>query len=245
MRYLGSKNRISKDISNIINYIIENNDIENFVSLFCGSCAIEFKVKCKNKILNDKHEYLIEMFNGIKNGYELPDVITKEQYIDIKNNKDRDRVLSGFVGFGCSFSGKWWGGYAKDNHSNANYCKQSKNSLLTYIDEINNSTFLCKDYKDVIIPKNCIVYCDPPYKNTTGYSVKGFNSDEFWEYVRKLSNECIVLISEEQAPIDFIKIYSKELTRTVNKNGNKYKKSFDNLYIHNKYNNIINFLRKD
>ena len=27
---------------------------------------------------------------------------------------DENPALTGFVGFGCSFGGKWWGGYAKD-----------------------------------------------------------------------------------------------------------------------------------
>lgn len=58
MQYMGGKSRISKQISEILNAAIKD---RVFVSLFCGSCAIESKVQTDVKILNDKHPYLIAM----------------------------------------------------------------------------------------------------------------------------------------------------------------------------------------
>ena len=121
MQYQGGKSRIARRISEVINEVsrwqienIENNSRNNhalyrereraFVSLFCGSCAVESKVKGFNRtILNDNHEYLISMLKGVQNGYELPEVITEEDYKYIRTHKDEDKVLTGFVGFGCSF----------------------------------------------------------------------------------------------------------------------------------------------
>ena len=80
------------------------------------------------KILNDKHAYLIAMLRGVQNGYELPELITPDQYQLIKADKDWDPVLVGFVGFGCSFGGKWFGGYAR-NATGTNYALQSKRSF--------------------------------------------------------------------------------------------------------------------
>lgn len=111
------------------------------MSLFCGSCVIESLVNAKTKILNDKHEYLIEMYKALQNGYELPDNLSKEQYYDIKANKDRDKALTGFVGFGCSFGGKWFGGYAQ-NRANRNYCLESKKHTMKLWDNIKK----CKIY---------------------------------------------------------------------------------------------------
>ena len=86
-----------------------------FVSLFCGSCAVESKVTGYDRIvLNDKHKYLIALLRGVQAGYELPETITEEQYQTIKANKDADPVLTGFVGFGCSCGGKWFRGYARN-----------------------------------------------------------------------------------------------------------------------------------
>ena len=111
MRYQGGKSRIAKQIAMIITGA--GGDDLTFVSLFCGSCSIESKVDgFARKILNDKHEYLIELLNGVKHGYDLPESISVDDYKYIKEHKDEDKVLAGFVGFGCSFGGKWFGGYA-------------------------------------------------------------------------------------------------------------------------------------
>lgn len=71
------------------------------------------------------------MLRGVQNGYELPELITPDQYQLIKAHKDWDPVLAGFVGFGCSFGGKWFGGYAR-NATGTNYALQSKAWLYPY-----------------------------------------------------------------------------------------------------------------
>ena len=107
MRYMGGKSRIANCISDVINRSLANG--EPFVSLFCGACSVESKVNATSKVLNDKHEYLIEMLRAVQNGYELPDSITEEQYRYIKRHCDDDKALSGFVGFACSFgSVEFW-----------------------------------------------------------------------------------------------------------------------------------------
>ena len=51
------------------------------------------------------------------------------------------------------------------------------------------------------------MYCDPPYANTTRYSNSNiFNHREFWDYMRLLSQNNLVFISEINAPEDFIPI---------------------------------------
>lgn len=127
---MGGKQLISSRISEVINHEISGIGGATFVSLFCGACSIESKIKADIKILNDKHEYLIEMFKALQNGYELPDEITEEQYEYIRNNLDEDKALSGFVGFACSFGGKWFGGYARDNKKHRNYASTGKRGLI-------------------------------------------------------------------------------------------------------------------
>ena len=133
MQYQGGKSRISKQIAEKINEIsrweIEDSksnsrdNIEHmfkresrcFVSLFCGSCSIESKITgFDRKILNDSQQYLIALLNGVKNGYVLPEFISEEAYKYVKNHKDEDKVLTGFVGFGCSFGGGFFQGYARN-----------------------------------------------------------------------------------------------------------------------------------
>ena len=230
MQYMGGKSRISNDISKIINSKVS----DNFVSLFCGTCAIESKVNCDNKILNDSHEYLIELLTAVQNGYGIPDVVTKDDYYETKQNKDKDKALTGFVGFGCSFGGKWFGGYAKNN-SGTNYAKQSKNSLLKKMKTMTHETtkFTNMDYRDVEIPDHSVVYCDPPYANTTKYSNSNtFSHGDFWEYMRTLSKNNIVFISELNAPDDFVAIWEKPFKRVLDSNKDNIFESREKLFVH-------------
>ncbi len=68
---------------------------------------------------------------------------------------------------------------------------------------IKDTTFHHADYRDAC-PDGALVYCDPPYKGTTGYGAVGeFDSNEFWSVMRQWSRHNKVYISEYQAPFDF------------------------------------------
>ena len=184
---------------------------------------------------------MIELLNGVKNGYDLPEQISEEEYKYIREHKEEDKVLSGFVGFGCSFGGKWFGGYAR-NKTGTNYALQSKRSLLKDMNNLMDAEFICKDYREVELPNGCVVYADPPYDNTTGYGKEKFNSEEFWKYMRKISKEHIVFISEQTAPNDFISIWEKPFTRTLDVNKNNQFKVTEKLFIHKCNANIVTLL---
>jgi DNA adenine methylase len=182
-------------------------------------------------ILNDKHKYLIDLLAGVQNGYKLPEFISEEQYKYIRKHKDEDSILTGFVGFGCSFGGKWFGGYAR-NKTNTNYALQSKKSLLKDMSTLQAAHFTCQDYKDVKLSEGCVIYADPPYNNTTGYGNEKFDSSEFWEYARKTSKEHLMFISEQEAPDDFVAIWERPFTRTLDKNKQNQFKVTEKLFIH-------------
>ena len=60
------------------------------------------------------------------------------------------------------------------------------------------------DYRNVELPDDSIVYCDPPYANTNRYGLNGsrFDNEAFWEWARHCRQP--VFISEYEAPKDFI-----------------------------------------
>lgn len=79
-----------------------------FVDLFCGSCNVVSEVDSQYKrIANDKHKYLISMWEAMQNGWIPPDTCTEEEYNHIRDNLNENEALSGFIGFACSFGGKW------------------------------------------------------------------------------------------------------------------------------------------
>lgn len=182
-------------------------------------------------ILNDKHKYLICLLKGVQDGYELPEYISEDDYRHIRLNKDEDPVLTGFVGFGCSFGGKWFGGYAR-NANGCNYAMQSKRSLLKDMATLINAKFTNEDYQKVDIPKDSVIYADPPYDNTTGYGNEKFDSQAFWEYARELSKYHLMFISEQNAPDDFVAIWEKPFTRTLDVNKQNQFQVTEKLFIH-------------
>ena len=110
MQYMGGKTRISKQISEVINNALYGWEFQNiqingrnyqslpklgggFVSLFCGACAVEAKVKADVKILNDIHPYLIAMWKGLQNGWEPPSMII----FILKNIKKKIRPYLGLL----------------------------------------------------------------------------------------------------------------------------------------------------
>ena len=171
------------------------------VEPFVGGCNIISKMSGE-RYCYDINEYLIEMYKAVQNGWTPPAIITEEEYDYIRNNKDKDKPLTGFVGIGCSYSGKWFGGYAR-NKTGRNYCLNAHNSILKQLNDIRDIKFDCKDYKELEFD-DCLIYCDPPYKDTTKYPIIGeFNTEEFWNVMRNWSKNNTVIISEYEAPNDF------------------------------------------
>lgn len=231
MRYQGGKVKISTPIANII----ATGGGTSFVSLFCGGCAVEAKVApyFDRVICNDKQPYLIALWQGVQNGYELPDYVSKEQYYYVKDHKDEDKVLTGLCGFPLSFGGAWWHGYARaDTHRN--YSMNAKNTLTRDMQTLKKAQFTCLDYREVEIPGNSVIYADPPYAGTTGYGNEKFDSEAFWEYMRKLARQGhTVYISEEHAPDDFKCIWEKPLRRTLDRNKDNNFWATEKLFIYN------------
>ena len=199
MQYFGGKQRISKQIVEVLNEYRKDN--QPLVEPFVGGCNIISKMSGE-RYCYDINEYLIEMYKAVQNGWTPPAIITEEEYDYIRNNKDKDKPLTGFVGIGCSYSGKWFGGYAR-NKTGRNYCLNAHNSILKQLNEIRDIKFDCKDYKELEFD-GCLIYCDPPYKDTTKYPIIGeFNTEEFWNVMRNWSKNNTVIISEYEAPYDF------------------------------------------
>lgn len=239
MQYQGGKSRIARKIAGVLNEV-SGREIENcisdspdyiggggrcFVSLFCGTCSIESKIKGYDQIiLNDNHEYLIALLQAVQCGYEPPDIVTEDDYKNARDNKNANRALSGFIGIACSFGGKWFAGYARNN-AGRNYAAEGKRSLLKDMATLSNARFVCGDYRRLPIPPQSVIYADPPYRNTTGYRNEKFDTDEFWMCMRFLAHTGHqVFVSEQEAPPDFTCIWQQSFTRTLDVNkSNQFK----------------------
>ena len=86
------------------------------------------------------------------------------------------------------------------------------------------------DYREVEIPKDSVVYADPPYKGTHQYGNR-FDHDAFWEWCR--TREFPVYISEQEAPDDFVQIFSVQKTIAFTRSSGK--KRNECLFLHKKW----------
>ena len=116
MRYIGSKNRLSKEIVPIIQSYIKS-DTKGYLEPFVGGANLIDKIQCTNKIGVDIHEELIELLKYVQEFSSLlPERILESTYNDVKNNKEKyEKWYLGLVGFCSSFGAKYFGGYARDS----------------------------------------------------------------------------------------------------------------------------------
>ena len=201
MKYLGSKNKIAKYLLPII--LKDRKPDQYYVEPFMGGGNMIDKVDGL-RIGNDINYYLIEMWKALQNGWIPPDTVTEEDYNYYRKCQDlEDPAMVAFVGFLCSFAGKWFAGYARDAENN-NYAARGKRALLKQLPFLQSVNLFSTTYDKLEIPPNSIIYCDPPYMNTTGYR-DSMDHDKFWQWCRdKYRDGHQVFISEYNAPADFI-----------------------------------------
>ena len=117
MKYVGSKNRLSKQIAPIIQrYVIEKmiHKGNGYWEPFVGGANMIDKIRCYRKCGSDTHPYLIALLKHVQQTTDdLPDTITEDEYNAVKAHPSNyPDWYVGLVGF-CSFGGKWWGGYPR------------------------------------------------------------------------------------------------------------------------------------
>ncbi|MFC0903687.1 DNA adenine methylase [Clostridium sp. MT-14] len=231
MQYVGSKNRISKEVAPIIQSYITKNT-KGYLEPFTGGANMIDKIQCANKIGCDIHEELIELLKYAQHN-ELPETVSEDTYKKVKNNKDKyEKWYVGLVGFCASFGAKYFGGYARRYNKDGvlfDVPRQAINSLRKQSKtiEFKNTKFIHSNFLDLPIDKinNYVIYCDPPYKNATKYKTKDFPYEKFYQWVKKISIHNVVLISEYNMPEEFTCIWKKKLKTSlgsgVNKDSNK------------------------
>lgn len=201
MQYLGGKHQQARTIvSRILDYTGRPCVL---VEPFCGACSVTaeaarqgFRVRA-----SDAHPALVAMWQALLAGWRSAITeLTEDQYAAAKQLPDDDPHKA-LIGFGASFGGKYFGGYARG--INGNYlgvairsCDRKARAMtgLVTVEQLG--------YTQVTINPDEPVYCDPPYRRTTGYSTKKFDSDAFWTWVRKTSEIAPVFVTEFDVPDD-------------------------------------------
>ena len=234
MKYVGSKQRIADKLSPIIQRGRRTDQC--IVETFAGGLNMTAKLT-GFRIANDINPYVIALWRALLfENFQPPKYVAKDMYSHIRENKHLySEAVVGWVGINCSFKGKFFGGFAGTHKNGRNYQEEAINNTLKQKPYLTGITLTQGDYRDLRIPKNSIIYCDPPYLNTTGYGVK-FDTEAFWKWCRsKVQEGHTVYVSEYEAPEDFISIWNQPLRNNL-LNTNTRENRNENLFI---YNDII------
>lgn len=206
MQYQGGKFFIAKDIVKILNS--HRSPGQLFVEPFLGGANI-FPLMDLPKLGNEIVTPIVQFYEALRDGkFVFPESLDKETYNEIRHGPDC--ALKGFVGMSCSFAGVFLSGFAPNN-PRQDYLQAGTNAARRLQPRLIGAQLANVDYRALPIPDGSLVYCDPPYANTTGYKHAGdFDSAAFWEWATALSDRCTVFVSEYKAPAHWESVWHKE-----------------------------------
>ena len=198
-----------------------------------------------NRIAYDKDKYIIALMKAIRDGWTPPDEMTEGIYNGLKQmSKDFDAgaeanewdyVSVAFAGYGCSFGGKWFGGFARGgltaDGKARNHVAESARNLIKMRPKLQGIKIQVKDYIVAPVGEGNVIYCDPPYSTGTQYKTT-FDHTLFWEWVRFQSQINYVYVSEYNAPDDFVTIWEKEHKSGIDHNAKIHKSTVEKLFVY-------------
>lgn len=200
MRYLGGKASTAGAISRAV--LAARGEATRYLEPFVGSGAVLEEVAPHFKCVyaGDAMPGLAGMWICLINGWTPPTAVSEERYRMLKSAPERlpERV---FVGFGASFAGKFFGGYARPHVRQRDPYGTSVRVALRRARAFPHARLRECDYRCWNPGSGWLVYCDPPYAGTTGYSTGQFKTAEFWSTCQEWARAgATVFVSEYQAP---------------------------------------------
>ena len=243
MVYMGSKAKYANDIVPILQKAIDDNNVNTYIECFVGGANIIDKIKCEKRIGYDRSDTLIALLNLASKDWSKVLKEGSRELWDKGKGYVKDGIMPddmsladiGAIEFFASFSnGGFPRGYAK-NTDKRNYFNEAYRNMEKQAPLLQGIEFKCQNYWELMPIENAVIYLDPPYIGTKHYGYANqekMDYNKFWNWVRKISINNYVYISEQVAPEDFEIIWHKEVKRTAGKDNNfaaveklfKYKK---------------------
>lgn len=179
------------------------------------------------KIGTDLDRHIVSYLECIRDGWLPPVDVTEEEYKFYKIYEPITRecyATKAAVGYGCSFGGKFFDGFARDRRAKLTFAQRVYQASIEQAPRLKDTTFKTQSYMEGLPEGVNVIYCDPPYRNTTNCGAKKpFDSDAFWNWCWAVALRGItVLVTEFSAPPFAMEIWSREKFTDLRRNdGNK------------------------
>jgi site-specific DNA-adenine methylase len=243
--YHGGKQRIGAEIAQAIydvsTCVSEKSgfEIKGYCEPFCGMLGVyrhipdlfEDTHKLKYKA-GDINESVIEMWKASQQGLSPPNSVSKERYEKLKKSKIPS-AEKGFVGHHCSFGGIYFKRFREERCKGSIY-KNGITNLQNITEKIKDVKFRSGSYTKFSNLKGYIIYCDPPYAKYNNYynidnKIIRFDNDKFWDWVREMSKNNIIFVSEYSAPKGIKSVLNIETSTSYGQGGKV--KNIEKLYL--------------
>ena len=231
MVYMGSKSKYAQYIVPILQKVINDRGVDLYIEPFVGGANIIDKIKCNKRVGYDRSDTLIALLCQARDDFSKVLADGNRELWDKGKGYVKDGIMPedmplaeiGAMEFFASFSnGGFPRGYAK-NVAGRNYFKEARANMEKQAPNLKGIEFYQSNYYNLRGLQGAVIYCDPPYANTKHY---GYANQEkmdytrFWNWVREMSKENYVFVSEQVAPDDFEIVWEMEAKRTNGEDNN-------------------------
>ena len=214
-----------------------------FVDVFCGSGAVLAFIGREfpdiDLVGNDAHPAVIPLLRAVGEGWAPPAALDESEYNRVRREVPPSDPLHGFVAFGCSFSGKCWGGYARPHKKQMNKAGAARKALLRDASVFARTVWCQVDFAQLAaqvggVQPGDVWYCDKPYRGTTRYAgmpteladAEAFEA-RFWSWADDMSKRTALLVSEFTAPDPWRAIWSVHRHKEMSGGANRASASED------------------
>lgn len=231
MVYMGSKSKYTQYIVPILQKVINDRGVNLYIEPFVGGANVIDKIKCERRIGYDRSDTLIALLRQAREDFSQVLTDGNRELWDKGKGYVKDGIMPddmslaeiGAMEFFASFSnGGFPRGYAK-NAAGRNYFKEARANMEKQAPNLKGIEFYQSNYYNLRRLQGAVIYCDPPYANTKHYgyaSQEKMDYERFWNWVREMSKDNYVFVSEQTAPEDFEIIWEMEAKRTCGKDNN-------------------------
>lgn len=227
MKYMGSKLRIAKQITDYINNIAFCEHIEEYYEPFMGGCSVGELVRIPKRHLSDINKHMVALMQKVQEGMWDYKYITREEWYKIKDDRFDNKIypawLTGWCSVACSFRGRCFEGYAGEytdsiTGKKVNPQLQVYNSLCSERDKLVGIDLKNRRYNEIGKPYHAVIYCDAPYRNVKQYTmVEPFDFEAYDNWLIEMAKDNLVLISEYSMMGNHVKDFIQLDEWTLNK----------------------------